>query len=291
LLAAVFLMKNVTAQREAKVHVPSIILSSLGWGGLLYGFSMVGTDGWTDPAVMGTLFIGFLSLVMFIRLQLRMERPLLEFQVFRSRMFTLTTVLSVILFALMIGSQTFLPLYTQHVRGLSALESGLMLLPGAIVNGIMSPITGRIFDRIGGRGLAIVGFSLIVLSMLLFLNIGMSTSILYIALVFVLMMLGISMNMMPLMTAGMNSLPPHLIPHGTAMSNTLRMVGGSIGTALLVSVMSSVSESHGASDPSSALLDGILAGFAVSGVLAVLGLLITFSMARKKEQKQAAVQK
>lgn len=289
LIAAVFLMKNVTAQQEAKVHVPSIILSTLGWGGLLYGFSMVGRDGWSDPAVIGSLLAGSISLALFIRLQLRMDRPLLEFRVFCFRIFTLTTLLSVVGFALMIGAETLMPLYAQHVRGFTALESGALMLPGAILNGIMSPISGRIFDRVGGRGLTIGGFALIVLSMVLFLNIGMSTSLLYIAGAFALMMTGISMSMMPLMTAGMNALPPHLIPHGTAMGNTIRMVGGSIGTALLVSVMSSVAERHGATGSSFALLDGILAGFAVSGALAAIGLLLTFAMGKeKKEKRQAA---
>lgn len=290
LTLAILFMRNVTVQKDTKIDIPSVILSSFGWGGLLFGFSMVGSAGWLSRTVILSILIGAVSLVFFIRRQFQLERPMLEFRVFQSRVFSLTTILAVIVFALMIGIQTLIPIYTQDLRHISALHSGLILLPGALVMGIMSPIIGRIFDKIGGRGLAITGFSLMLLATVLLLNIKMNTPPAYISFVFVILMLGIAMNFSPLMTAAMNALPNHLIPHGTAMNNTIRMVGGSIGTALLVSIMSSTAAKTMDKQPlPAAMLDGMLTAFIAAGVMAFIGFLISFTLKRKEEgRKQPA---
>lgn len=285
LVAAIRYMKNFTALQNTKLDIPSLILSTLGWGGLLYGFSMAGSVGWISPVVFISLLVGGVTLIFFIRRQLRLEQPILEFRVFKSSVFSLTTFLGTLMFALMVGTQLLLPIYTQDVRGIPAMESGLVLLPGAIIMGVMSPVTGRIFDRFGGRGLAITGFSLIFLAMLFFINLSMETSVLLIALYFACMMTGMSMVMMPLATAGINALPNRLIAHGTAMNNTIRMVGGSIGTALLISIMSNTQVNSSAANPVLAMMDGIHTSFIVSCVLALGGLVISFTLKKRQTEK------
>lgn len=282
LLLAIFLMKNVTEQKQVNIDVLSVIFSSFGWGGLLYGFSIAGTTGWMSLSVIGTLTIGVVALILFIVRQLRLDRPVLEFRVFNSPIFTVTTILSVIVFAIMVGTQTLLPIYAQGVAGFTALESGLMLLPGALIMGFMSPITGKIFDNFGGRGLSIIGFTFITISLILYANLSLETSILWIATIFFIMMIGVSMIMMPLMTAGINDLPPHLIPHGTAMNNTFRVVGGSIGTAILISVMSNASSNTSVQQPVQAAMNGIQQAFTVATLVAVIGVLLSFRIKRKR---------
>jgi EmrB/QacA subfamily drug resistance transporter len=288
LLLAIFLMKNVTEQKKINVDVLSVVLSSLGWGGLLYGFSMVGSVGWGDQTVIGSILIGAITLVLFIRRQNRLETPMLNFRVFQSREFTITTILSVLMFAVMIGVEMLLPLYVQNVRGGSALESGMMLLPGAIITGAMSPIAGRMFDKFGAKGMGIIGFMLMFLATILYMNIGIDTSIPFIAVIFSIKMLGFSLLMMPLMTSGINSLPFQLIAHGTAMNNTIRMVGGSIGTALIISVMSTSTKASHSTNPSIAMLDGMQAAFIVAGLMAFVGLLLSLSLHKKSKQEQTA---
>lgn len=274
----------ITEQKEIGVDSLSIIFSSFGWGGLLYGFSMVGSVGWTDRSVVLALFIGTVSLVIFIRRQLQQEKPMLNFGVFSYREFTLTTILGVLMFTTMIGVQIVLPLYVQQIKGASAFISGVMLLPGAIVTGVMSPIAGRLFDRFGARGLAILGFSFMFLSALLYFTIDMESSISFIAVIFSIMMLGISLLMTPLMTAGINALPFQLIAHGAAMNNTIRMVGGSIGTAIIMSVYSTISKASKALDPALIMLEGIRAAFMVVAVIVLIGLTISFFLTKKAKQ-------
>ncbi|MBD2843783.1 multidrug efflux MFS transporter [Paenibacillus sp. IB182496] len=262
-------MSNVTKLSNPKVDVPSILLSSLGFGGLLYGFSSAGHLSWTHVEVWGSLAVGAVTLVLFIRRQLRMSHPMLEFRVFKNPTFRLTTGIGMIVFTSMIGAQLLLPLYVQDMRGFSALESGLLLLPGAIVMGIMSPITGRIFDKVGGKGLAVVGLALLSGGTFPFMMLDEHTSLTVIAALYAVRMLGVSMVLMPLTTAGLNQLSRELLPHGTAMNNTMRQVAGSIGTALLITVMSRAGSAAGAGISGS--IHGVNVAFGVAAWIAVLG--------------------
>ena len=152
IIAAYFLLRNVTELKNPKVDVVSIILSTLGFGGILYGFSVAGDTGWLSWQVLLTVIGGGLILYFFITRQLRLKEPLLEFRVFQNNTFSLATALGMVVFAAMIGTNVILPLYMQNMVGFSALESGLVLLPGAIIMGFSSPITGYLFDRFGGSG-------------------------------------------------------------------------------------------------------------------------------------------
>ncbi|ASF53953.1 MFS transporter DHA2 family multidrug resistance protein B [Bacillus velezensis M27] len=286
LLLAIILMKNVTTLRETQIDILSVILSTLGFGGLLYGFSSAGSSGWTSTEVLTSLLVGAAALIFFIARQMKLKKPMLEFRVFSFGIFSLTTLLGTLVFALLIGTETILPLYTQKVRGVSAFDTGLMLLPGAIVMGMMSPFIGRVFDRIGGKGLAMTGFFIILLTSLPFMNLTDSTSLIWIVVVYTARLLGTAMIMMPVTTAGINALPRHLIPHGTAMNNTVRQVGGSIGTALLVSVMSSQAAHANASTPANAALHGMNAAFVVAACIALAGFLLSFTLKKKPRQPE-----
>ncbi|MFI8623356.1 MDR family MFS transporter [Bacillus altitudinis] len=285
LILAFFLMKNVTQQRDTRIDVLSVILSSFGFGGLLYGFSSVGTYGWTSATVLISLIVGAVSLFFFILRQSNLKRPMLEFGVFKFAIFSLTTFLGMLVFALLIGTETILPLYTQNVRGLSALDTGLILLPGALFMGFLSPIIGRIFDKVGGKGLALGGFTILAVTSLPFMMLNLDSSIALITVAYTLRLIGVGMIMMPLTTAGINSLPPHLIPHGTAMNNTMRQMGGSIGTAVLVSIMSSSAANAALSDPMKSAVHGMNTSFIVSGAIAVIGLVLSFFLKEKRKSK------
>ena len=118
----------------------------------------------------------------------------------------------------MIGAEMVLPLYIQNIRGESAFHSGLMLLPGALVMGLMMPVTGRIFDKIGARRLAITGMFILTAATLPFAFLTKATPIIYIIVLYAIRMFGISMVMMPVTTSGMNALPMNLLSHGTAVN-------------------------------------------------------------------------
>ncbi|KPL58867.1 MDR family MFS transporter [Rossellomorea vietnamensis] len=272
-IVAYYILKNVTKQTYPKLDVLSIILSSLGFGGLLYGFSIAGSQGWGSVQVIISMIVGSITLFWFITRQFKLKQPILEFRVFKNKMFTLTTVLGMVVFIAMIGAATVLPLLMQNMLGFSAFESGLMLLPGALLMGLMNPITGRIFDKFGARWLAIIGLSILTITTFMFTNLSADTSFAYLATVNAARMFGVAMVMMPVTTAGLNQLDRSLIPHGTAMNNTMRQVSGAVGTALLVTVMTT------SADPSRGLegmIHGVNVSFIVAGITAIAGLALSF---------------
>lgn len=186
----------------------------------------------------------------------------------------------------MIGAETILPLYIQDMRGYNALKSGLLLLPGAFLLGVMSPITGRIFDNVGARGLALVGFALLGGATVPFTYLIESTSITFMTVMYAARMFGISMLLMPITTAGLNQLQRNLLPHGTAMINTMRQVAGSIGTAVLISIMRSTSANSYGMAPPEAMINGVNTAFIVANVLAFIGLFLSLFIKNNRPQRK-----
>ncbi|QQE80097.1 DHA2 family efflux MFS transporter permease subunit [Alicyclobacillus sp. SO9] len=281
IVVAFFTMKNVTKVTRPKIDVLSIILSSVGFGGLLYGFTSAGNFGWGNNATIIWLGVGSVVLGLFIFRQMRLETPMLEFRVFKFNMFSLTTLLGMIGFMGLIGGETLIPLFMQNMRGFSAMQSGLAILPGALITGVMSPITGRIFDRIGARWLAVTGLSLLTVSTFLYTMLSPATSFAYITIVYAIRLLGLSMVMMPATTAGLNQLPHRLIAHGTAMSNTMRQVAASIGTAILVTIMTTTAASGGTNtSASNPAIHGVNVAFMVLVALSLIGAVTSFFIKR-----------
>lgn len=236
-------MQNVGQTTSPKLDKTGVILSTIGFGGLLYGFSDAGTDGWGSATVITCLIVGVIALALFVWRELKAETPLLEFRIFRYNMYSLTTLINIIITMALYSGMILLPIYLQTIRGFTPMESGLMLLPGAILMGIMSPITGIIFDKIGARWLSVVGLIITVITTWQFSQLTDSTTYTHMIITYTVRMLGMSMLSMPIVTAGLNQLPQRLSSHGTAMSNTLRTVGGALGMALFVSLMTNKTKS------------------------------------------------
>ncbi|MFG6497598.1 MDR family MFS transporter [Fictibacillus sp. UD] len=276
-------VKNVTRQTQPKIDILSILLSSLGFGGLLYGFSTAGENGWSSLSVLFFIIGGFFILGIFIRRQLRLEQPLLQFRVFQFKAFTLSLVITMVVIVSMIGAEALLPLYMQNLRGFSPLQSGLMLLPGAVVMGIMSPITGMLFDRWGAKKLAVPGLFIVTITSFLFTNLSMDTSIVYLSVIYSLRMFGLSLAMMPVMTKGLNQIPIKWSAHGSAMANTFQQVSGSIGTALLFTVLTITAKGYSSNSlqmddtfREMAMLHGYNNAFWFASIIAAGALILSF---------------
>ncbi|MDQ0256308.1 EmrB/QacA subfamily drug resistance transporter [Evansella vedderi] len=281
LIVAYFSMRNVTELKNPKVDPLSIMLSTFGFGGLLFGFTSAGNNGWGSPLTIIFLILGSLTIFLFIKRQLGISHPMLEFRVFKARIFTLSTIICSIGFLGLIGLETLIPLYMHNMRGFTAMEAGIVLLPGALIAGFMAPITGRIFDRFGARVLAIPGLIIMTISTFAFLFIDTTTSIMYLSVMYAIRMFGFSMVMMPVNTAGLNQIPRKLIPHGAAVTNTIRQMSASIGTGLLVTTMTT-GERVGANIPQIANPDifGAIIAFGMIGVLTFVSLILSFKVKR-----------
>ncbi|MGG1597756.1 DHA2 family efflux MFS transporter permease subunit [Paenibacillus naphthalenovorans] len=247
LIIAFFTLNNIEEPKKIKLDYFGTFTSLTGVGLLLYGLTEAGTKGWTDIAVLAYLVIGLALIFIFVLQQMQSDTPMLDMRVFKYSMFSLSTVISVLLTASMFAGMILLPIYLQNLRGFTPMESGLLMLPGALVMMVMSPVSGALFDKVGPRPLAIIGMIITTVTTFEFTKLTMESTYNFIMILYMLRFFGMSLLMMPIMTAGMNQLPKELNNHGTAMSNTLRQISGSIGTSWITTIFTNRSTFHFAS--------------------------------------------
>ncbi|HCY8184352.1 TPA: DHA2 family efflux MFS transporter permease subunit [Staphylococcus aureus] len=227
-----------------KADIPGIIFSTIGFGALLYGFSEAGNKGWGSVEIETMFAIGIIFIILFVIRELRMKAPMLNLEVLKFPTFTLTTVINMVVMLSLYGGMILLPIYLQNLRGFSALDSGLLLLPGSLIMGLLGPFAGKLLDTIGLKPLAIFGIAVMTYATWELTKLNMDTPYMTIMGIYVLRSFGMAFIMMPMVTAAINALPGRLASHGNAFLNTMRQLAGSIGTAILVTVMTTQTTQH-----------------------------------------------
>lgn len=263
------------AKQDAVLDKLSVVLSTIGFGALLYGFSAIGSYGFSVDAGVAAL-IGAITLVLFFRRQLTMDSPMLEVRVLKNRTFLVGTIIGMLVQGSLLAAGVLIPIYLQTLLGYSATVSGLVILPGAVLMGAMGPIAGRLFDKHGPRVLVLVGMIILTASTFVFAFLGDTVDLVFLTALYALRMFSLTLVNMPITTWAMNALDDKILNHGTSVNNTFRQVAGSLGTAILVSVFTLVSASAvGSTDSVHASIQGINIAFAVSGVLCLIGLVLS----------------
>ena len=246
---------NVSEITKPKIDWPSIIFSTIGFGATIYGFSSVGESeqGFLTPDVLVTLIIGVTGIVLFAIRQFKIEEPLMDLRVFKLPMFSHAVFMFVIIVMTMFASELILPVFMQGPMALAPAVAGMLLLPGSLLNGIMSPFMGALFDKVGPRVMMIPATIILSGTMFMFSRMTAETPSWVIVLGFILIMLSVSATMMPAETNGMNQLPKRLYPHGTAVMSTLQPLSGAIGVSIFISILNSQQASYleGVTNPTS----------------------------------------
>ncbi len=261
----------------------SVIASVLGFGGVVLGVGMTSLYGWASLPVIAALVIGIVALVAYTKRQLSMENPVIDLRVFAIGDFRTGTLCVMLNFGITLSTMYVLPQYYQNSMGLAVSVAGLVMLPGGIVNAIVSMLSGRVYDRIGARVPALAGFALSCISCIALLFCQASSPLPYVIVCHILLMIGIPLAMSPCQTHALSSLPHNLSTDGSATINTLQQVMGAIATAIatyLVATGSGISEANGA-QASVAFTDGAHWGFAFALVLAVISLALSFGFKKK----------
>ncbi|MFD2829680.1 MDR family MFS transporter [Corticicoccus populi] len=287
---------NVFEVKRPKIDIISLVLSTLGFGGTVYAFSSVGhsENGFLDSSVLIPLIIGGVGLILFTVRQLKLDEPIMNLKAFRYPMFTLGIILVLFVLMAMFASEIILPLYMQGPLALSPTTAGLILLPGSIISGLMSPVMGALFDKFGPRVIIIP--ATLILSATMFLmssQLSMDTPVWFITIGFVLLMVSVSAVMMPAQTNALNQLPKKLYPHGTAIVSTLQPIAGAIGVSVFISIMNArqeqlLEESPVPADPaavSEAMIGGMELVYLIAFYMAVTAFLISFFVYRSKTRK------
>lgn len=291
LLFGIAFLPNLSTISKHKIDILSIILSIIGFGGIVFGFSYAGeSGGWSSPVVFTSLAIGFIAMVAYVFRQLSIPEPVLNLKVFKHPMFTLGIVLTLFANIIIFSTNIMLPLYMQGGLGLSASKAGLLLLPGGIINGIMSMVNGRIFDKSGPRVLVIGGFVISTIAVWFFSSLSSSTNSYMIIFFFMMLMVSMSMVTTPSQTNGINQLESHLYPDGTAVVNSMIQTSGAIGTAIAVSILnvsqtSYLSHTANPSNPGNqaeALISGVQNAFTFAIIISILGFVCSLFIKRVK---------
>lgn len=258
----------------------SLALLAVGFAGLIVGASNLGVFG--ADAVCGLvesvlpLVVGAAALAVFARRQGRLDQPLLDLAPFRDRRFVMGSVACMLIFGVLINTEVFMSVYIQSDQGYSPTVAALCLLPGAVVSAALCPFTGRVLDRRGPLGLAVVGFTVLVVAGVLASLVELSSPLGYSVFAFVLRNFANGFVLQNMQTWAVNILPDRLMTHGTAITNTMRQVGGALVNALLFALM-------GAASPALGQMGGIKLAFVVStAAIAVLGVWVIAGLLRER---------
>ncbi|WES64999.1 MDR family MFS transporter [Microbacter sp. GSS18] len=302
LLAGARWVVNLGETTHAPIDVLSVVLSAFGFGGLVFGLSQIGgaaghggetaseaaAGAVSAVALWVSLSVAAVALTLFVLRQRRLQRiddALLDLRVFRSANFTLAIVHMLVMSIAFFGTITLLPLFMQSVLGVSALETGLVILPGALVMGLAGPVIGRIYDRWGTRVLLIPGTALTSAMLWFYTTYDASTTVITIAIAQTVLSLGLAMSFTPLFTASLASLDRRFYSYGSAVLATTQQVGGAAGIALLVTIFSGVTAAGVAADlgEQAAGVAGTHAAFLLAAIVSV-PLLISASLIRKPDE-------
>ncbi|PRA10997.1 MFS transporter [Arthrobacter sp. MYb211] len=283
---------NEAGQAKTPLSFVSILLAVPGFGGLVYGLSRLSAAG-ASPLNLGILFVALLCLVAFTVLQSRLQREdkaLLDLRPLTYRDFTLSLVLMMFAMVALFGVIILLPMFFTNVLGMETLTTGLIMLPGGLLMGILAPFVGRLYDKVGPRPLVVPGALVLTAVMLAYAMIlDSTTQIWLLVLLHLAMSLGLALIFTPAFTTALNPLPHHLHSHGSALLSTLQQLGGALGTALVVGVVAATTASKLAegTDELVAAVEGFAPGFLVGAACSVGILIIGFLMGGKKELVEA----
>jgi DHA2 family lincomycin resistance protein-like MFS transporter len=243
LVLGAVLVKNLGETRKVKLDLLSALLSAVAFGGLIYGLSSLGESAagnHTPVPPYAAIAAGAVSLTLFVLRQLRLQRKdaaLMDLRPFQSRSFTVGVIMLLISMASLFGSLILLPLYLQNVLILDTFETGLVVLPGGLAMGLSGPIVGRLYDRFGPRPLVIPGSMVLAGALGLMTLLDQNSETWFVVVIHVLLSLGLSTLMTPLMTSSLGALRMDLYSHGSAIMSTLQQVAAAAGTAVFITLM------------------------------------------------------
>ena len=236
LLSMIFL-PDFPPVEAGSLDIGGALTSATGLFSLLLALSKGGDWGWTAEPTVFLFYISAISLGLFVYLELTCANPLLDLRVFRYPAFTLANLMVVVTTIGLFAGIFYVPLFLQTIRGLGAMETGLLMMPGALASGLMMPITGRLYDKIGPKFMAVTGLLVLAATTYLFHFIDIITPNQVLITWLVLRSLGMSFASMPAQTAAMAGLPNEMVGRASAMTNIINRVSGSFGIAILTSIL------------------------------------------------------
>ncbi len=267
------------------IDAPSVALSCVGFGGVVLGAGMASLYGWLSPVVLVALAAGIVCLALYAKRQLSMDTPVLDVRIFGVQGFRTGALCMMLNFGITLSAMYILPQFYQNAMLVAVALTGIVMLPGGVVNALVSMVAGRLYDRVGARGPALCGFGLSIVAAALLMMAGPNTPIAYVVACHIIMMIGVPLAMSPCQTHALSSLPHELSTDGSTALNTLQQVLGAVCTAVATSLLTAgegAFTAAGGTDAAAAFAQGSHWGFAFTLVLAALGFVFALRIKAKK---------
>ena len=274
---AAVVLKEHKEPGAGALDLPGFVLSGAGLALVLYALSRAPSAGWTAPEIVTAGVVGILFLLLMVLVELRSSKPMLDLRLFADRMFRNATISQFMAAAGLLGLIFLLPLYLQQLRGLSALQAGVTILPLALGMGPTAQLTSRIYPRVGPRRMIAFGMLLVTLSSAAFLLVGLDTSLWLICVIMFFRGVGMSFAMVSLQAATFATIVPSSMGRASSLFATNRQVASAVGVAALATILIERTAVHlgdvGAAITAAARADARMSGFHDAFLaLTVLGL-------------------
>lgn len=239
-ILGIFFLRETVSPEKPPFDIAGIITEAVGFGSILYAASIAADRGWTAPETLTWFAVGGVGLVLFAIVELFVARaPLLDLRLYRNRIFLNASVLGYVSTIALFGAEFLLPIYLQALRGRTAFETGLTLLPMALAGGLFVTLSGRIYDRIGPRPLMAAGFTLLIVNTWQLSQIRADTTFAWIEFLLVLRGLALGLTVQTTMVTALSVVPTREIARGSSLTNATRLVFQSIGVAVLATILAS----------------------------------------------------
>jgi EmrB/QacA subfamily drug resistance transporter len=263
-VAAVFALPRFRPEPGMRFDLPGFLAIAVGAFSLLLSLSEAPTWGWTSYPTLILLTLGVLSLALFVIIELEVDQPLLDVRVFRTWAFSNSLILIAIVSIGLFGVLFYIPLYLQQFQGMGAFDTGLLLLPQALVMAVIMPIAGQIYDRFGAKWPAAIGLAIVAYTTWTMATLTPDTPHGHLELILAVRAAGIGLAMMPIMTGGLSSLPADRTSNGSAFNTVVQRTSSAIGLAAMTALIT-LERAQGLADRTGLMSSSASSGSASSG--------------------------
>lgn len=225
---------------------PGFILCGIGCFCVLLGLSEGPSEGWGSQYIVTLFTVALFSLALFAVWELIVPQPMLDIRLLRNGIFAVSILATCLISITMFATVFLVPIFAQSVQGYTPMQTGLIIMPMALISGFIMPISGRLFDKVGATPLAAFGLILLIWTTYELGQLDVNSSIRELQSWLVLRGVGLGLTMMPVMTAGMNAVPHMMVGRASAISNVFRQISASFGIAVLTYVMTNRQVFHAA---------------------------------------------
>lgn len=230
-----FVFPNFSKPRNIKIDMLSVVISLVGSALALASLTVM-----QQQLALGLvmLIVGLILVFIFVKRQLKLKNPMLKVTIFKVRSFRLMTLIGILAFMVLLGTEQMVSIFAQNVTHLTSMQAGMVLLPGAALNAITAAFVGRLYDEFGPKTLVLSGSVLMIIGTIPFVFIQASMPVWMMTVAYAVRMMGNALVFSPVMSEVFNDLTPEEVSHGTALNNALRQVAGSVSVTLLIVVSS-----------------------------------------------------